>query len=163
MQSVTRTILSSDYKMLSVRRDVNSVSESVDIKKKLHKSLNFYKRKLTLQVGKMRCFVTLLCVSVVVVHCINAQYYYPYYRDDINPYLNYPVDDGSHENRIFFNQIFNAITSVFTTTTTSTSTSTTTCTISTNLKCPRKRFLLVGDVEAENIEPSAVNKLVPYY
>lgn len=106
----------------------------------------------------MRCFVTLLCVSIVVVHCINAQYYYPYYRDDINPYLNYPVDDGGHENRIFFNQIFNVITSIFTTTTTTTSTSTTTCTVSTNVKCRRKRFL-VGDVEAENIEPSAVNKL----
>lgn len=146
--------------MPSVRRDVNSVCESVDIKKKLRKSLNFYKRKLTLPVGKMRCFVTLLCVSVV--HCINAQYYYPYYRDDvINPYLNYPDADGSHENRIFFNQIFNAITSIFTTTTTTTSTSTTTCTVSTNVNCRRKRFL-VGDVEAENIEPSAVNKLVPY-
>ncbi|EFX88695.1 hypothetical protein DAPPUDRAFT_311006 [Daphnia pulex] len=120
--------------MPSVRRDVNSVSESVDIKKKLRKSLNF------------------------LVHCINAQYYYPYYRDDINPYLNYPDADGGHENRIFFNQIFNAITSIFTTTTTTTSTSTTTCTVSTNLKCRRKRFL-VGDVEAENIEPSVVNKV----
>lgn len=108
----------------------------------------------------MRFFVILLCVSVVVVQC-NAQYY-PYYRDDVNPYLNYPVDGINQENRIFFTQIFNAITSIFTTTTTTTSTSTTTCTVSTNLKCRRKRFL-VGDLEAENIEPSTVNKLVPYY
>jgi len=106
----------------------------------------------------MRVYVILLCVSVVVVQS-HAQYY-PYYRGDVNPYLNYPAD-GSHENRIFFTQIFNAITSILTTTTTTTSTSTTTCTVSTNLKCRRKRFL-VGEVEA-NIEPSAVNKLVLYY
>jgi hypothetical protein len=124
----------------------------------------------------MRLFFIVLFLSVVIVQG-NAQYY-PYYRGDLNPYPNYPypsypypsypypnyLSDGSslmpspeQENRIFFTQIFNAITSFYTTTTTTTSTSTTTCTVSTNAKCRRKRFL-VGDLEAENIKPSAVNK-----
>jgi hypothetical protein len=122
----------------------------------------------------MRIFVILLCLSIVILQG-NAQYY-PYYRGDLYPYPNYQhypnypypsyhSDDSNlmqypeQENRIFFTQIFNAITSLYFSTTTTTSTSTTTCTVSTNLKCRRKRFL-VGDVEAENIEPSVVNKLV---
>ena len=122
----------------------------------------------------MRIFVILLCLSIVILQG-NAQYY-PYYRGDLYPYPNYQhypnypypsyhSDDSNlmqypeQENRIFFTQIFNAITSLYFSTTTTTSTSTTTCTVSTNVKCRRKRFL-VGDVEAENIEPSVVNKLV---
>lgn len=136
-------------------------SLSVDIRNKPHNNflanIDFTR--------KMRFCVILLCLSVVIVQ---AQYY-PYYRGDLYPYPNYPYpinyhsDDGSllqypeQENRIFFNQIFNAITSFYTSTTTTTSTSTTTCTVSTNVKCRRKRFL-VGDVEAEHIEPSAVHK-----
>ncbi|XP_057371286.2 uncharacterized protein LOC130692229 [Daphnia carinata] len=110
----------------------------------------------------MRFFVFFLSVLVAIIQG-NAQYQ-AYYRDALYPYP-YPdhqvpvIPSPDQENRIFFNQIFNAITSFYTSTTTTTSTSTTTCTVSTNFVCPgrRKRFI-VGEHD-DVIEPSLVNEV----
>ncbi|KAI9564681.1 hypothetical protein GHT06_008422 [Daphnia sinensis] len=108
----------------------------------------------------MRFFVFLLSVLVAIIQG-NAQYQ-AYYRDDLYPYpvQQIPIlPSPDQENRIFFNQIFNAITSFYTSTTTTTSTSTTTCTVSTNVACSgRRRRFIVGEHD-DDIVPSPVKEV----
>ncbi|KAK4020556.1 hypothetical protein OUZ56_002520 [Daphnia magna] len=109
----------------------------------------------------MRFFVFMLSVLIAIIQG-NAQYQ-AYYRDALYPYPAHQVPivpSPDQENRIFFNQIFNAITSFYTSTTTTTSTSTTTCTVSTNVPCPgRRRRFIVGEHDDDAIEPSTVNQV----